>query len=279
MMDYSNFYERVGEAAAFLKDKLPFEPKVVVVLTAGVGTFADDIEDAKTIKLSEIPHFPKAHAEGHKGVIVCGKKNGVPLIAMKGRFHYYEGHHITDVVFPYVVFNKLGATTLVTTNAVGGIHRDFDAGQIVLINDHINLMGTNPLIGLAVQRDHDQFTSLNNAYDEELQTIARDAAKSCGVKITEGVFAAVSGPTYETKAEVRAFRTLGADIVGMSTVPAVIMANFLGMKVLSISIVSNRAADLHGGELSHEEVLGAMNAVGPQVVTLLNLIIGEISKK
>jgi purine-nucleoside phosphorylase len=276
-VDYKSYFKRADEAAADLKKRIGFEPKVVVVLTAGVGAFADDIEDAITIELSEVPHFPVAYAEGHKGVIICGTKNGVPLIAMKGRFHYYEGHYITDVVFPYVVFNKLGATILITTNAVGGIHHELKAGEIVLLTDHINLMGTNPLIGLAVQRDHDQFTSLSNAYDAGLQETAHAAAKACGIKLSEGVFAAVSGPTYETKAEVRMLRALGADLVGMSTVPSVIMANFLGMKVLSLSIVANAAADLHSDEPSHDEVLDAMNATGPELVELLNAIIVKLT--
>lgn len=275
-VDYSSYFKKADEAAAYLRDKIGFEPRVVVVLTAGLGSFADDIEDAKTIELSEVPHFPKARAEGHKGVIVCGTKNSVPLIAMKGRFHYYEGHHQSHVVFPYVVFNKLGATTLITTNAVGGIHHELGAGEIVLLTDHINMMGVNPLIGLAIQRDHDQFTSLNNAYDAGLQDIARRAAKSCGIKLKEGVYAVTPGPSYETKAEIRALRALGADIVGMSTVPAVIMANFLGMKVMSLSIVANPAADQHGGELSHDEVLEAMNATAPKLVTLLNAVTKEL---
>lgn len=276
-VDYKSYFKKADEAATDLGRRIGFEPKVVVVLTAGTGAFADDIEDAKTIELSDIPHFPKTHAEGHKGVIVCGRKNGVPVIAMKGRIHYYEGHHITDVVFPYVVFNKLGATVLVTTNAVGGIHHELKAGEIVLLTDHINFMGTNPLIGIAMQRDRDQFTSLNNAYDAGLQEIAHSAAKSCGMSLSEGVFAAVSGPTYETKAEVRMLRALGADLVGMSTVPSVIMANFLGMKVLSLSIVANAAADLHVSEPSHEEVLDAMNAAGPRLVKLLDGIIVKLT--
>jgi len=279
MMDYSNFYERADEAAAFLKGKLPIEPRVTVVLTAGIGPFADDLEDAVTMKFDDIPGFPKARAEGHKGEMVCGKKAGVPVIAMKGRFHYYEGHHPATIVFPHFVFARLGVKTLVTTNAVGGIRNDFDAGDIVLINDHINMMGMNPLIGLAVEREHDQFTSLTNAYDPELQNLARRVAQMSEIWIKEGVFAAVSGPSYETKAEVSAYRRLGADIVGMSTVPEVIAANFLGMKVLSLSIVANPAADRHAGELSHDEVLEAMNAAGPKLVTLLNSIVGELFKK
>ena len=275
-VDYDSYFQRADEVAAYLRGEIGFEPRIVVVLTAGLGSFADDIQDAQEIKLSEVPHFPKARAEGHKGVIVCGKKNGVPLIAMKGRFHYYEGHHQSSVVFPYVVFNKLGAMTLVTTNAVGGIHHELGAGEIVLITDHINMMGMNPLIGIAMQRAHDQFTGLNNAYDAGLQDIARHAAKSCGIKLKGGVYAATSGPSYETKAEIRALRALGADIAGMSTVPAVIMANFLGMKVMALSIVANPAADRHGGKLTHDEVLKAMNAAAPKLVTLLNAVTKEL---
>ncbi len=279
MIEYAQFFERVEHAASFLRDKIPHAPDVIVVLTGGLGRFVDHMADRVTIPFADIPYFTEARAQGHEGAIVFGELDGLHLAAMQGRFHYYEGHHPAMVVFPHFVMGRLGARALITTNAVGGIRQDLNPGDLILITDHLNMMGTNPLIGIAVQRSHDQFTSLINAYDPTLTEVARRAARTLGLSLKEGVFAAVSGPTYETKAEVRMLRGLGADAVGMSTVPEVIAANFLGMKVLSISCVANAAADRHGGEMTHDEVLSEMQAAAPKLIELVRAVVEEMGTK
>jgi purine-nucleoside phosphorylase len=276
-MDYSSYFPNVDDAVAWLGERVPIKPDVVVVLSGGLGDFVEGMTDKVTISSSDIPHFPTARAEGHSGKIVFGKHDGVSVAVLVGRYHYYEGHSPQDVVFPYFVLSGLGARTLVTTNAVGGVNAKFNPGDVMMVTDHINMMGINPLIGIAIQRNENQFTSLTNAYDAELQSVARNVASDIGLDMKEGVYLATSGPSYETKAEVGAFRQMGADTVGMSTVPAVIAANFLGMRVLTFSCIANPAADLHSGKMTHQEVLDAMNALAPKVVELLRGVVGKLS--
>lgn len=268
-MERSRYFELVQETAAWLRGRVGVEPAVAVVLSAGLSGFADAIESPVVIQSAEVPHFPRAAAEGHKGTLIFGRMHGAPVVALSGRFHYYEGHAPHEVVFPYFVLHALGVQTLITTNAVGGVRRSFRPGDVMLVRDHINLMGINPLIGIAVQRPADQFTSLTNAYDAGLRRMAKAVARKQKLTLKEGVFLATSGPSYETKAEIAAFRKWGADAVGMSTVPEVIAANFLGMKVLTLSCIANPAADLHTGKMTHAEVLAAMDALAPKVVRLL----------
>lgn len=270
-MNIQNFFQNVDEASAWIKGRVSITPRVAVVLSGGLESFA--LEDGIEITSEDIPYFPKANAEGHAGRLVFGKYKDVPIVVLKGRYHYYEGHMIETLVFPYFVLAKLGVRTLIATNAAGGINESFKAGDIMMISDHINLMGTNPLIGIATQKDKDQFTSLTNAYDENLRKLAKRVAGRFKLEIREGVYLATSGPSYETKAEIRAFRLLGADAVGMSIVPEVIAANFLGMRVLVFSCIANLAADLHKGEMSHSEVLRAMKTMGPKILKLLGGVI------
>lgn len=272
-MHRENFFERVDETAQWIADRTDVKPKVVVVLSAGLQGLTEAIEKPKNFMSSDIPHFPATRVEGHKGALSFGTLGGVPLAAMSGRFHFYEGHEPHDVVFPFFVMEKLGAKVLVTTNAVGGVNREFRPGELMLVADHINMMGINPLVGISVQRPTNQFTSLVNAYDEGLRAMAREVAKKVGLKLREGVYLATSGPSYETKAEIAAYRQLGADAVGMSTVPEVIAANFLNMKVLSLSCIANPAADLHEGEMAHAAILEAMNKLAPKAVAMLEGII------
>lgn len=276
MIDFSDFYKKADEAAQYIENRVEVAPELLVVLTGGIAGFMDDVEDQEAIPFADIPHFTEARAEGHEGKVVFGTLHGKRIAAMQGRFHYYEGHHPASVVFPLFVFERRGVGTLITTNAVGGIRQDLEPGDVMLIVDHINMMGINPLIGLAMEREEDQFTSLTEAYDPRLLKIIRRAANDRGVLLKEGVFAAMSGPSYETKAEVRALRTLGADAVGMSTVPEVIAANFLGMKVASLSCIANAAADRHGGEMSHGEVLLAVSEAAPKMIELLNAVVGAL---
>ncbi len=277
-MSFETYFDRVEEAATWLKKEAAIQPHAIIVLSAGLEGFIKDMDETKVVPCEKIVHFPKALAQGHQGSLVFGSIKDVPVVVLSGRFHYYEGHHPSDVVFPYFVLESLGAKNLITTNAAGGVNKSYKPGDIMLVTDHINMMGINPLIGIAVLRDEDQFTSLIEAYDKDLQMIAQKVAKRIGLKLQEGIYLATSGPSYETKAEIAAFRKLGADAVGMSTVPEVIAANFLGLRVLSLSCIANRAADLHKGEMTHAEVLEAMNALAPKAIELLKGIIEEIGK-
>ena len=272
-MDIKAYYREVDEAADFLKQKVSIKPSIMVVLSGGLDDFVNGIEDSTIVSSSDVPNFPVSRAEGHSGKIIFGKLKGVPIVVLKGRYHYYEGHAPQTVVFPYFVMEKLGVKALITTNAVGGINKKFKAGDIMLVEDHINMMGINPLIGIALARSSNQFTNMTNAYDEGLREIATLAAKKLGIDIRKGVYLATSGPSYETKAEIKAYRQMGADAVGMSTVPSVLAANFLGMKVLTLSCIANLAADIHGGVMTHDEVLQTMNTLAPKVVNLLKELV------
>lgn len=274
--DYSNYFQHVDEAARFLESKILVKPRVAVVLTGGIGGFADRFEDRREVSFEIIPHFVRACAEGHVGTIAFGRLHGVEVAAMHGRFHVYEGLRPMDVVFPHMVLGTMGIRALINTNAVGGIRSDLNPGDLMLVTDHINMMGINPLIGLAMQRKESQFTNMIDAYDQGLLQLARRVARARRIQLKEGVFAAMTGPSYETRAEVKALRALGADAVGMSTVPEVIAARFLNIKVLALSCIANPAADRHGGALTHEEVLEAMNAAAPQLIDLLDGIIAGI---
>lgn len=277
-MDLENYFANVEEAAAWLESRVALKPRVVVILTAGLHAFADALSERQEIPYEEIPHFPRPRAEGHEGRLLFGRHAGVGVAAMVGRFHHYEGLSPQEVVFPLFVLAKLGAQVLVTTNAVGGIKRSFRPGDIMLVQDHINMMGVNPLAGIAVQRKSHQFTSMVEAYDPGLRNLARLAAKGLSIDLKGGVYVASCGPSYETKAEICAFRAMGADAVGMSTVPEVIAANFLGMRCLSFSCIANAATDHHEGAMTHAEVLEAMHALSPRMVSLLQRVVEEIGR-
>lgn len=278
-MDFDTFFPKVDEAAAFLRQQISIQPKILTVLTGGLDEFVNGLESTRTFVSSEIPHFPKTRVEGHAGRLAFGTLKGVPLAVMQGRYHYYEGVSPQAVVFPYFVFEKLGVKAVVNTNAVGGINAAFRPGDIMVVSDHINMMGTNPLIGIAVQRKTDQFTGMTNAYDSGLREIAFNVAKKEGIDLKIGTYVATTGPSYETKAEIKSYRQMGADAVGMSTVFEVIACNFLGMKVLTFNCIANPAADLHKGEMHHEEVLQAMTKVQPKLLKILLGVVAEISKQ
>lgn len=273
-----NYFAEVEEAAEWVKHHASIKPRIAVVLSAGLGRLVDDISDAKIISSADIPHFPTSKAEGHSGKLYFGTLAGVKLVALSGRYHYYEGHSPQSVVFPHFVLAKLGVKILITTNAAGGVNQSFKPGDIMMIDDHINMMGINPLIGIATQRKHDQFTNMTTAYDPALRKLATEVAGELKVEIKNGVYLATSGPSYETKAEVRSYRQMGADAVGMSTVPEIIAANFLGLRCLGFSCIANPASDIHEGEMSHSEVLTAMHAMAPRMISLLSGVIEKIGK-
>lgn len=275
MQDY---FKQVTEASQFLRKTIKIQPQLILVLSGGLDAFIKGLTDTQILPSTEIPHFPKARAEGHKGELIFGRFEKFPLVVLKGRFHFYEGLSPQAVVFPYFVLHELGARILVTTNAVGGVREDLNAGDILLVEDHINLMGTNPLIGLAVQRNEDQFPSMQEAYDLKLRKLAEAAAKQKQIPLKKGIYLANPGPSYETPAEIKMYRQWGADTVGMSTVFEVIAARFLKMRALTFNIITNPSADRHSGVMKHEEVLAAMKQAQNKVVALLQGVVRGIAQ-
>jgi purine-nucleoside phosphorylase len=271
-----NYFEQVSEAAAFLKSKLGFlNPRVGIVLGSGLGAVADSVADRSIVPYAEIPHFPQSTVEGHSGRIVAGLLGGSPVVVMQGRVHFYEGYSPSQVTFPMRVLGALGIESVVLTNAAGGIAEGYHVGQLVALSDHINLMGWNPLVGPNEPRFGVKpaaglrFTDMTEAYSKQLRSLAHEAAAEEGFALAEGVYLAVSGPSFETPAEIRAFRALGATLVGMSTVPETIVARHMGMEVLGISCVTNLAAGLGAKQLSHEEVFEAGRQVEHRLARLL----------
>ncbi|MGA2807548.1 MAG: purine-nucleoside phosphorylase [Terracidiphilus sp.] len=271
-----NDFEQVSEAAAFLKNKLgSLSPRIGIVLGSGLGAVADSVADSVLIPYAEIPHFPQSTVEGHSGRIVAGLLGGASVVVMQGRVHFYEGYSPSQVTFPMRVLGALGIETVVLTNAAGGIAEGYHVGQLVALSDHINLMGWNPLVGpndprFAVKPAAGlRFTDMTEAYSKRLRALVHAAADEEGFALAEGVYLAVSGPSFETPAEIRAFRVLGATLVGMSTVPETIVARHMGIEVLGISCVTNLAAGLGAKQLSHEEVFEAGRQVEHRLARLL----------
>jgi purine-nucleoside phosphorylase len=243
-----------GDAAAFLRERLPRAPEILGVLGSGLGALADAVEDPVSIPFGEIPGLPVSGVEGHPGRYVAGMLEGRSVLIQAGRFHLYEGYEPELVVAPIRIAAVLGVDTVVLSNAAGGVNPRFGPGTIMLIEDHLNLMARNPLVG-PVAGDDARFPDMSGAYDPELRAHAEEAARELGVPLARGVYAGVLGPSYETPAEVRMLARLGADAVGMSTVPEVIAAHAGGLRVLAFSLITNLAAGLHPGPLSHREVL------------------------
>ena len=266
------------EAAHFIQSKIKARPLLAVVLGSGLGSFADDMNDAARIPYSEIPHFARSTAIGHAGRLVIGTVNQVPLVTMQGRFHLYEGYTAETVAFPIRVFARMGVRAVILTNAAGGINLDYGQGRLVMINDHINLQGQNPLMGREDQRLGPRFIDMTDAYCETYREMALVAAKKLGIELGQGVYAGLPGPSYETPAEIRYLRTIGADLVGMSTVAEVIAARQLGMKVLAISCVTNMAAGILKQKINHEEVLETGRRVASEFKALLREVAPRIAQ-
>ena len=276
-------FDQVSEAAAFLRARLgPLTPKIGIVLGSGLGAVADAVADAIFIPYAEIPHFPQSTVVGHSGRIVAGLLGGVQIVVMQGRVHFYEGYSPQQVTFPMRVLGALGLRAVVLTNAAGGIAEGYHIGQLVALADHINLMGFNPLVGpnearfAASKGAGLRFFDMTEAYSKALRALAKDAAEAEGFSLAEGVYLAVSGPSFETPAEIRAFRSLGATLVGMSTVPETIVARHMGIAVLGISCVTNLAAGLGATQLSHEEVFEAGRAVEHRLARLFERLLPAI---
>ena len=272
----STLFDKATEAADVISARTPLRPTLGIVLGSGLGSFAQKVEQPTAIPYAEIPHFPQSTVPGHGGRLLVGAISGVPVAVMQGRVHAYEGYSSEEVTFPIRVLGCLGVKTLVLTNAAGGINEAFRQGQLVLISDHINLSGRNPIAGLHDERFGPRFFDMSEAYSARLRALARDAAEDMNLDLEEGVYVSVLGPSFETPAEIRAFRTMGADLVGMSTVQETIAARQMGIEVLGISCVTNLAAGIQSTPLSHEEVLETGRAVEARLAELLTRLVPKI---
>jgi purine-nucleoside phosphorylase len=269
---------RIAEAATAVGERTPHRPAVGVVLGSGLGAFADALEEATSVPYGEIPHFPASTVVGHGGALVVGRCRGVPVAVMKGRVHFYEGYRLEEVIFPVRVLGRLGVRTLVITNAAGAINPAFAPGDLMVIEDHVNLLG-NPLVGPNEEALGPRFPDMSEAYDRGLRNVAEAACHAVGLRCHRGVYISVTGPSYETPAEIRMARTLGADAVGMSTVPEVIAARHLGMRVAGLSCLTNMAAGVTSGKLDHREVLETGERVKAALLEVLARIVREAARE
>jgi purine-nucleoside phosphorylase len=270
-------FDRAESAANFVFSKTDLRPRIALVLGSGLGAFADEFESPTKIPYAEIPHFPRSTAIGHAGQLVVGKVGEIPVAGMQGRVHLYEGYSAKDVAFPVRVFARMGIKAVILTNAAGGIKREFVQGQLVVIKDHINLQGANPLTGPNDERFGPRFPDMTVAYDRRFREMTVGEGNRNRIGLYEGIYAALPGPSYETPAEIRYLRTIGADLVGMSTVPEVIAARHSGIRVLGISCVTNAAAGILDQPLDHKEVLDTAERVKGQFIKLLKIIIPRIA--
>jgi purine-nucleoside phosphorylase len=264
------------EAVDYIQPKLTEKPTIGLVLGSGLGVLADEIENPTVIPYHEIPGFTASTVVGHKGQLVIGKLQGKQVVAMQGRFHYYEGHDLADVVFPIRIMKFLGVETIIVTNAAGGINESYRPGDLMLIKDHINMTGRNPLIGPNDDTLGTRFPDMSEAYSKTLRELAKSVAAEQGIQLQEGVYAGLLGPSYETPAEIRMLRILGGDAVGMSTVPEVIVAKHMQMNVLGISCISNMAAGILEQPLSHEEVMETTEKVKAEFLALVQGILAKL---
>ena len=270
-------FAKAEEAKDFILSQTKLRPQIALVLGSGLGPFADHLQNATRFSYADIPHFPRTTAIGHAGKLVIGNVGDVPVVAMQGRVHYYEGLPLRDVIFPMRVFNQLGVKAAIITNAAGGINTNYSQGALVVLTDHINLQGSNPLIGPNDDRFGPRFPDMSRVYWKPYRQAALEEAKKLGINVAEGVYLAVTGPSYETPAEIRAFRTWGADVVGMSTVSEVIAAAHMGIKVLAISCVTNMAAGILDQPLDHKEVLETGERVKGAFMALLQAVIPRMT--
>ncbi|HEY0262925.1 MAG TPA: purine-nucleoside phosphorylase [Granulicella sp.] len=272
-----DLYEQAQDAVIAIRNESALDPKIGIVLGSGLGLFAASLENSVAIPYSKIPYFPQSTVPGHSGKLVIGTIGGVPIAVMQGRVHAYEGYPLSEVTFPMRVFGLLGIKTAIVTNAAGGIRTSLRPGELVLIEDHINLTGSNAALGHNEPRFGPRFFDMSTAYSPRLRTLALDEGGRLGLSLSEGVYLAVLGPSYETPAEIRAFRTLGADLVGMSTVHEVIIARHMGIEVLGISLVTNMAAGVLKETINHEEVMEIGRHAAEDFARLLTAIVPRIA--
>jgi purine-nucleoside phosphorylase len=268
----------IDEAVASILQASALRPRVGLILGSGLGAFASSLGRATAIPFARIPHFPTSTAAGHKGELVFGLSHGVTVAAMSGRVHAYEGYTLEQVVFPVRVLGRMGVQVLVVTNAAGSVNVNYKPGELMVIEDHINGMGTNPLCGPNLEALGPRFPDMSEAYDPKLREIAERACWKAGVTVRKGIYIALPGPSYETPAEIRAARALGADAVGMSTVPEVIAARHMGIRVLGLSCITNMAAGVLKKKLDHQEVLSVTERVRSSLLDVLDRIVQEAAK-
>ena len=272
----TDLFTQARSAADFIQTKTSLKPALAIILGSGLGNFASHVENPTTIPYADIPHFPQSTVEGHSGKLVLGTIAGIPIAVMQGRVHAYEGYSMAQVTFPTRVLGLLGVSQLIVTNAAGGINTRYGQGAIVAISDHINLTGTNAALGPNDPRFGQRFFDMSTAYSPTLRKLAINEAAKQNWTLDEGVYLAVLGPSYETPAEIRAFRTLGADLVGMSTVHEVIIARHMGLEVLGLSVVTNMAAGVLDEPINHEEVMDTGRRIEGQFTSLLKALIPRL---
>jgi purine-nucleoside phosphorylase len=270
--------EKLNQTAAFLETKTKSKPAIGIVLGSGLGVFVDKIENKTIVQYNDIPHFKKTTVEGHQGQMIFGEVNGTPIVALQGRFHPYEGLEMEDVTYPVRLLGQLGVKKLILTNAAGGVNLNFKPGDLVIIDDHINLMGRNPLVGPNDNAIGPRFPDMGEAYNREMNSILENVSEKLGKKLARGVYAGVLGPTYETPAEIRMIRTLGGDMVGMSTVPETIVAHHMGLKVCGISCITNMGAGILKQKLKHEDIKDEAMKAMHHFTSILNVAISEFAK-
>ncbi len=271
--------DEIADAVSFVQGRAPLRPTVGLVLGSGLGAFAQSLERAVRIPFAEIPHFPTATAIGHKGELVIGLSGGVPVAVMAGRVHYYEGYSPSEVVFPVRVLGRMGIRVLILTNAAGSVNVNYKPGELMILHDHINYMGMNPMIGPNEEQLGERFFDMTDTYCPRLQEIAEKACGAVGMTVRRGVYIAFSGPSYETPAEIKMARTLGADAVGMSTVPEAIAARHMGIRVLGISCITNMGAGLLKKKLDHKEVLEVGERVRAGLMDVLGRVIEQAARQ
>ncbi len=272
-------YRRIRDAVEYIQGKTSLRPEIGVILGSGLGALAEQVSDAVVLPYKDIPHFHGTSVEGHAGRMIVGNYQGVPTIFLQGRFHLYEGYSMQDVAFPTRTVCGLGVHTLVLTNASGGINTRFRPGDLMMITDHLNLMGDNPLKGPNLAQLGPRFPDLSEAYSNECQAVLRTSAQELGIELLEGVYAGLLGPTYETPAEIRMYRTWGADAVGMSTVPESIAANHLGVRVAGLACITNLAAGLSPQKLTHQDVIENSRRGADKMSRLLAASIPRLAAK
>jgi|SRR5690625_1023523 len=268
--------KKINETTNYIKQNIKLNPKVAIILGSGLGDLTDKFEDKQSLSYNNIPNFKQSTAKGHSSELVVGKLGGKEVIAMKGRFHFYEGYTLEEVTFPVRVFKALGIEKLIITNAAGAVNKSFNPGELMIITDHINLVGINPLMGKNYDELGERFPDLSNAYDKTLRALVKDTAKSLNIKVNEGVYAWWSGPTYETPAEVKMLRTLGADAAGMSTAPEAIVAAHSNLQTVGISCLTNMASGILDEPLSHEDVVRVANNAKEDFTKLVEKVIENL---
>jgi purine-nucleoside phosphorylase len=272
----ASYFDEVSEAATFLRGALGFVPELAVVLGSGLGDFAARVAGAKTIPYADIPNWPPSGVIGHAGKLVAGELCGKRIVVLSGRAHFYEGHALPRSTFGIRALGVLGVKTVILTNAAGGINTSFESGALMVIDDHINLFGSNPLIGPNEDRFGPRFPDMTDAYSKRLRAVADDVAATRGIQIAHGIYVGLHGPSYETPAEIRYLRSIGADAVGMSTVPETIVARHMGIEVLAISCITNMAAGVLDQPLNHNEVMETAARVKDQFIALLEGVVEAV---